>query len=86
MRNYLVALCVDEPSISYSSFQIIESINKQEAINKYNEINKCSYFYGTVLAEVIDVNYVNQYINKLSDDSKLLLDLSFNGSLVRAYD
>lgn len=86
MRKYLIALCVDEPNISYSGFQIIESLNKQEALNKYNDINKCSYFYGSVLAEVIDVKYVNQYLNKLSGDSKLLLDLSFKGSIVRAFD
>lgn len=85
-RKYLVALCVDDPNVSYSSFQIIESVNKQEALKAYNENNKCSYFYGTVLAEVIDVNQVKRYLNKLSYDSKLLLDLSFEGSLVRAND
>ena len=53
---YVVALrcggCMENPNISYENFQIIHADSEKEAERKYNEINKCSYYYGEVLKQL----------------------------------
>lgn len=67
MNKYLIALSVgglmEQPEITYEDFQVIEATTQYEAIKKYNELNKCSYFYGTCMAENIngDINVLNRY-------------------------
>ena len=55
--KYLVALCcgglMESPKIHYSNYQVISADSDTEAVKKYNEINKCNYFYGYVLGEVL---------------------------------
>ena len=50
---YLVAMCcggiMEDPEIYYLNHQIILADSKKEAAEKYNEINKCNYYYGHVL-------------------------------------
>lgn len=79
MKKYLVALYVDGRETLYRDYQIIEAIDKEKAVEKYNEINQCSYFYGEALATVIDVDRVEQDLRNLND--KKMLDLSFDGSI-----
>lgn len=53
---YLVALCVggimERPEITYEDPQIIYADSEYEAKNKYDELNRCSYFYGSVLRKL----------------------------------
>lgn len=55
--EYIVCLkCGGEmgnPEFTYSHFQIIRANSVYEAVSKYNEINKCVYFYGTYFGAVI---------------------------------
>lgn len=54
--RYLVALAVggltESPEIEYRDYQIINANNSTEAKLKYDEINKCSFYYGEVLGEI----------------------------------
>lgn len=56
---YLVALCcgglIEDPEIHYHNYQIIRADSEEEAVKKYNEINKCSYFYGDILGRITDL-------------------------------
>ena len=58
MNKYLVALSVgglmEMPEITHQDFDIIEADSRDEALEKYNKIHDCSYFYGTCLAEKVD--------------------------------
>ena len=55
-HSYLVALCcggvMEDPEIHYEDYQIIYANSEDEASKKYNEINKCSYFYGSVVRQI----------------------------------
>ena len=55
--TYLVALCcgglMEDPEFHYHDYQVIKADSEDEARQKYNEINKCSYFYGRVLGKVL---------------------------------
>ena len=55
--TYLVALCcgglMEDPEFHYHNYQVIKADSEDEARQKYNEINKCSYFYGCVLGKVL---------------------------------
>lgn len=50
---YLVAqLCggiMEDPDLYYSNYQIINANSACEARKKYNEINDCEYYYGSVI-------------------------------------
>lgn len=56
-HTYLVALCcggvMEDPEIHYEDCQVIRADSAREAESKYNQINKCSYYYGHVV-EVLD--------------------------------
>lgn len=53
---YVVALCcgglMEDPEIHYEDYQIIRADTADEARRKYNKINNCSYFYGSVMRQV----------------------------------
>lgn len=55
-HSYLVATecggLMECPEIWYTYYQIIHADSPEEAKKKYDEINKCSYFYGKVLQEL----------------------------------
>ena len=67
-NKYLVALCVggimECPEISYKEVEVIEADTKEEAEEIYNTKNKCSYFYGSCLAENVNgnINILNKQI------------------------
>lgn len=62
-KAFVVALSVggimEMPEIRYEDYQIIFAEDENEAREKYNELNNCSYFYGKVMCEwndnIIDV-------------------------------
>lgn len=68
MNKYLIALEVggtqEIPESHYQNFQIIEAKRREEAVKIYNELNKCTYFYGTCMAEKVGglLNIINKDI------------------------
>lgn len=50
---YLVATAcggvMEDPEIHYEDYQVIRADSECEAVKKYNEINNCSYYYGSVI-------------------------------------
>lgn len=58
--SYVIALlCGGEmgaPEFWYTDFQIIHANSEEEAVKKYNEINKCVYYYGYLIGKVINEN------------------------------
>lgn len=55
-NTYLVATAcggiMEDPEIHYEDYQVIRADNKKEAEEKYNKINNCSYYYGSVIQEL----------------------------------
>ena len=55
-HEYLVALrcggLMESPEVYYEDYQVIRADNEQEAREKYNKINNCSYFYGHVIEQL----------------------------------
>lgn len=53
---YLVACCcggvMEDPEIHYEDYQVIWADSVNEAERKYNELNKCSYYYGDVIRQL----------------------------------
>lgn len=56
-NRYLVALqtggLMEDPGICYSGFEVISAANAEMAVNVYNAKHRCTYFYGTCLAEQV---------------------------------
>ena len=54
--EYLVALrcggLMEDPEIYYKNYQIIRADSMEEAKEKYDKINECSYFYGQVITQI----------------------------------
>ncbi len=54
VHSYLVALrcggLMEDPEVYYRDYQVIRADSKDEAIEKYNKLNDCSYFYGFVVS------------------------------------
>ncbi len=52
-HTYLVAcLCggvMEDPEFHYEDYQIIRADSEREAEGKYNKLNRCSYYYGSVV-------------------------------------
>ena len=50
---YLVATCcggvMEDPDIHYEDYQVIRADSEYEAKKKYDELNHCSYYYGSVI-------------------------------------
>ena len=57
-NKYVVALLVgglmEMPDFYFTDYQIINADNENDARCKYNEINKCRYFYGSVICKIND--------------------------------
>jgi len=54
---YVVALCcggvMEGPEFHYHDYQLIRADSEDEARKKYHELNNCSYYYGSVIGEVV---------------------------------
>lgn len=55
-NTYLVALLcggvMEDPDFHYEDYQIIHADSTKEAKEKYDKINKCSYYYGEVIQQM----------------------------------
>lgn len=55
-NSYLVALkeggLMECPKITYSNYQVIHADSEDEALDKYNTINKCDFFYGAIIKKL----------------------------------
>lgn len=53
---YVVAECqgglMEDPEIHYHNYQLIRADSADEARRKYNKLNNCTYFYGSVMHQV----------------------------------
>jgi hypothetical protein len=53
---YIVALCcggiMEDPEFHYHNYQLIRANSADEARRKYDELNNCSYYYGSVMCQV----------------------------------
>ena len=53
---YVIALCcgglMEDPDFHYHNFQMIRADTEYEAVEKYNELNNCGYFYGRVMSRI----------------------------------
>ena len=59
--KYLVGLLcgglMENPEVTFSKpYNIIDASSKEEARKIYNQINKCNYFYGSVMCTINDNN------------------------------
>ena len=59
--KYLVGLLcgglMESPEITFNEpYNVIEASSKEEAREIYNQINKCYYFYGSVMCIINDNN------------------------------
>lgn len=56
MKKWLVALqtggLMEDPTIRYENFQIIQAETAEEAEKKYNEVNEYTYFYGHCFGQI----------------------------------
>lgn len=66
--KYLVGLLcgglMEDPKVTFSEpYNIIEANSKEEAREIYNKINKCDYFYGSVMCIINDndIEDINHY-------------------------
>jgi len=54
--EYIIALQVgglmEQPEITHHDAEVIEANNEKEAVEIYNEKNKCSFFYGDSVAKL----------------------------------
>lgn len=54
--TYVVALrlggMTGEPDVRHEDYQLIRADSEKEAVEKYNELNKCTYYYGEVINRV----------------------------------
>lgn len=73
---YLVATkcggVIENPSISYTDYQIIYADTDEEAVNKYNRLNQCSYYYGKVLKELSKSDINEGILYLVENEGKLL--------------
>jgi hypothetical protein len=42
---------MENSTITYSKYQIIEAETEEDAVKEYNSKNNCSYYYGKCLGE-----------------------------------
>lgn len=56
LYSYVVALkcggIMEDPEIYYTNYQLIKADSEEEAYEKYNKINNCSFYYGCVLKKL----------------------------------
>lgn len=55
-HTYIVALCcggiMEDTEIYYRDYQVICADSEYEAKEKYNKLNNCSYYYGSVIGQI----------------------------------
>lgn len=55
-HSYIVALksggIMEDPTIRYSDYQLINAESETEACEKYNTINNCNFYYGYVVKQL----------------------------------
>lgn len=55
-HSYIVALrsggIIEDPTIRYSDYQLINAESEKEACQKYNSINHCNFYYGHVIKQI----------------------------------
>lgn len=55
-HTYLVGLrcggIMEMPEFHWKNPQIIRANTRRKAIEKYNELNNCNYFYGGIMKEI----------------------------------
>ena len=54
---YVVALCcgggvMEDPEFHYHNYQLVRANSADEARRKYNALNGCTYYYGSVMHQV----------------------------------
>ena len=56
--TYIVALLcggvMEDPDFHYENYQIIRANSSREAADKYNQLNGCYYYYGSVVMMIDD--------------------------------
>jgi hypothetical protein len=40
---------MEDPDIHYEKYQLIRAESAKEAVEKYNKLNNCNYYYGKVI-------------------------------------
>lgn len=52
-QSYIVAMecggVMEDPDIHYEKYQLIRAESEKEAVEKYNKLNNCNYYYGKVI-------------------------------------
>ena len=43
---------MEDPEFHYHDYQIIRADSEDEAREKYNKLNNCSFFYGSVMGQI----------------------------------
>ena len=55
-HSYIVALMsggiMEDPTIRYSDYQLINAESETEAREKYNRMNNCNFYYGHVIKQI----------------------------------
>ena len=55
-HTYVVAMrcggVMEDPRIHYEHYQLIHADSEAEAKRKYNKLNNCSYYYGSVMGQI----------------------------------
>ena len=55
-HSYVVALrsggIIEDPTIRYSDYQLINAESEKEACEKYNRMNNCNFYYGHVVKQI----------------------------------
>ena len=78
LNAYVVCLaCGGEmgaPEYRYGEFQLIRADDEQEAVETYNRINNCTYYYGKCLGEVVTqtitvTEMLKEWIEELKDSA-----------------
>ncbi len=63
--GYVVAmLCggmMECPEMYYSDYQLIFADSEREALDKYNKLNNCSYFYGAIVCKLSEAGFCDDY-------------------------
>lgn len=44
---------MEDPDFHYEDYQIIHANSEDEVVEKYNKINKCSYYYSSIIGKIL---------------------------------
>ena len=63
--GYIVAMLCggtpECPDFYYRDYQLIFADSEKDAIDKYNYLNNCSYFYGDIVCKLSGVRFIDDY-------------------------